>query len=217
MEAFLGICVIFGGLALLVSIGFGITFGIGKFKKNPVALKTGKIGSLITLPLLLVAVVGSIAISTSINNQKIEEAKLEKRMDKNFKKESSSVVTFAYTTTLQCEDLAKKIDDGWLDAINNSSSVDDFDVDATISNLVTTNQEDVDSINDDISLMGENITKMEANDTGNYDFDAYNNLYKHTKKLASFVTSPYGSYSDFTSTFNDLHQKVEDDMDSLSD
>ncbi|WP_235803307.1 hypothetical protein, partial [Lapidilactobacillus concavus] len=40
-------------------------------------------------------------------------------------------------------------------------------------------------------------------------------LYKHTSKLVDFVASPTGNYTNYINTFNERHQKIDDDLAEL--
>jgi hypothetical protein len=46
-------------------------------------------------------------------------------------------------------------------------------------------------------------------------FYALEKLYKHTSKLVDFVASPTGNYTNYINTFNERHQKIDDDLAEL--
>lgn len=225
MDTLATVLVLVGILAAIVFVGFLIVFIVGLSIKKGAPKTVGKLGMIISAVFILIGFGGGQLAIDKINEQqakaeaiKAAEVKKEKaekkKANKKFNKAEGLFRANVYLAVSDSEDLAKVIYKGWGDAIDNSS--DNFDVDTTIQKLVSDNQTDIDTMESAVASAKESLTTMENNDTGDYDLNFYEKMYKHTRKLTDFVASPSGSYSEFIDTFNGYHQKVDDDIDELT-
>lgn len=206
MEVLLTIGVFVFILAVLVVIGFFITWLVGKIIKKQGPTKTGKIGMIITSAFLAISVI-SIAVSyTSINNAAEEKAKADKRMNKNFETAAAKFERTYLTAGGKMEEIGTSEYKYWGDEIDNSDSSDDFDVDAVVSDAVAYNSAKISDTNDELESLKKSLNKMKTNDTGKYDTKGYEKAYLRIKKMGSFVSYPTGSYYDF----NDKMTKLDD-------
>lgn len=226
MDTLATVLILVGILAAIVFVGFLIVFIVGLSIKKGAPKTVGKLGMIISAVFILIGFGGGWLTVNKINEQYAKDAAIKaaevkkekaekKKTDKKFNKAASLFKANIYLAVTDSEDLAKAIHKGWGDAIDNSS--DNFDVDTTIQKLVSDNQTGIDTMESAVTSAKESLTTMENNDTGDYDLNFYKKLYKHTRKLTDFVASPTGSYSEFIDTFNGYHQKVDDDIDELTD
>lgn len=219
MENWAKIFMLLGIISAIVLIGFLIVFVIGLVIKKSAPKTVGKLGLIFAAVFLVIGFAGNKIVTGRIEVQEAKEEKEEREIAKaanaKFRKASSSLVANVYSAITLSEDAANAIQDGWGDAIDNSS--DDFDVDETINALVSENQTKIDSMQSALTEAKNDLDTMENNDTGKYDFDYYNGLYKHASKVANFTAAPSGSYSTFADTYNEYHTKVDDDLAELDD
>lgn len=182
-------------LAILVLVGFLITLLVGKLSKNNKTKKVGKIGSLITILVTVVALI--IAGITDASYRQIA-TKHNQRFDYYAQKYEALYIK----TAKKAEDIGNSETEKWSDAIDNSDSADDFDVDETITNAMVDNAGDIADVDANMKKIKEYTEGMKANETQDRSFDKYNKSYKELKNLTNLVTSPSGSYNSFSDDFS---------------
>lgn len=204
----MGIFITLAILFFLILLGFLITWIIGFIAKKQTVIKVGKIGSAIVGSLFLISLICT-GTATHIHNKQVaEEQRIKKQKNKKFKKQLSAYKTDYVLAILDAEDTAKSENKAWEDSIDDSD--DDYDVEDAVSKIVDDNEDDISEMQDKVSSAKSKLDSMKKNDTGTYDYAYYKKSYKNLDKLSEFVSSPTGSYSDFISTFNDLHTDCED-------
>lgn len=210
---------IVGMIATVVFVGFLIVLIVGLIIKKKAPKTVGKIGMVITAVFMLIGLGGGRLAGMKANEQRAREEAIqkakEKKENKAFNDASSAMVSDVYSVVSKSETTAQAIHDGWGDAIDASS--DDFDVNTVVQGLVDKNATTIAEIKVSLLSAKNKLSEMEKNDTGKYDLAFYKNLYKHTEKLADFIYSPAGSYSDYIDKFNARHEKIDDDLSELSD
>ncbi|AEV95145.1 O-antigen ligase family protein [Pediococcus claussenii] len=154
------------------------------------------------------------------HNQKVAEekqakiAQIKKQKDKKFKSIASEYSLKYIELISTSEDLAKKVNSEWGNAIDNSG--DDYDVDKTIDDIEEKNSDKISQINDDQSTLDSDLTKLKKNNTSKYGYHKFKKANDNITDLTNFVTSPTGSYSDFVDTFNTHDDNASDSYKDLS-
>ena len=181
-------------LAIVVVIGFLITWLIGKIVKSNTTKKVGKRGSLIS-GIVMIACLLLAGITNAGYNQ------IATKQNERFASYASKYEKLYLKTATKAEDLGNAEQKDWSDAIDNSDDVDDFDPDETIAKSMADNVNDVEDINTDMHKMKGYVKGMKDNETYTHSFDKYQKSYTELKKLTNLVTSPSGSYNSFTDNF----------------
>lgn len=226
MKSVLSALIILTVILGITVLGFLITFIVGKLTKSNGTKQTGKIGIFIVIPLLVISLIASLSINHHLDKVSANKVLTEKKeasankkamkaMDKKFNKAGIKFADDLSTIGVSSEDLAQKEQKAWASAIDNSD--EDFDVDAAISKIEEDNKTAIDGIELNLATLKEELDTMAKNDTGEYDYQAYEKAYKSARKLANFVTSPSGSYDSFGDTFQKLDQAVADEYSNLTD
>jgi hypothetical protein len=195
----------------LTILGFLITFITGVCLKNNKTKKIGKIGMLLCIPGLLIMTMGTGIANRSIN----AEAAVEQESDDAFESSSKKFVKHGKSIREQAALIAESEHHDWGKEID--SNIGTFDVEKTVNKIVSSNTWLINPMNDELEKMKKDLDDMYENDTGNYDYDAYKALYNKTEKMAEFVSSPYGSYMNFNTKFNDLHDDAQDAYDEVTE
>lgn len=182
-------------LATLVLVGFLITLLVGKLSKNNKTRKAGKIGSLITVLVTVIALL--IAGVTDASYRQIAT-----KHNQKFDYYAQKYETIYIKTAKKAENIGNSETEEWSNAIDNSDSADDFDVDETITDAMIDNAGDIADVDTNMKKIKEYTEKMKANETTDRSFDKYNKSYKELKNLTNLVTSPSGSYNSFSNNFS---------------
>ena len=208
MEFILITGVVISFVTFLIIIGFAITWIVGKIIRRNGPKRTGKIGIIITLPIMLIGL-----ITTGVSGYKIEEQQaradeIVKNKNYLFKKAAQQFSNKYLSVGSTLEDTGTAEYKSWGDAIDNSD--DDFDVNETVANIVAKNISDIDRADTGVSYLKKRLTLMSKNDTGKYDYKGYEKAYNRIQKFYNFVSYPNGSYSDFSDTMTTLDDNVTD-------
>lgn len=188
-------------LAVLVIVGFLITWLVGKLSKNTTTKKVGKRGSLIT-GIVFIACLLLGGITEAGYNQ--VAAKHNERFANYAAKYESLYVKVA----AKAEDVGNSEQKDWSDAINDSDDSDDFNPDEVISKSVANNIDDVEEINTDMRTMKKYVKGMQDNETHNHSFSKYQKSYTDLKKFTNLVVSPSGNYNSFTNNLDKLDNSI---------
>lgn len=202
-------------ISLLTVIGFLITLLVGFIINKVGPKKTGKIGLYITIPILLISFLGSAITSSNINAERDRQIAIEDSKNKKFKKAADDFSATLYIASINAEDIGNKEYKAWRKAIDDSAG-DDYDVNDTIEKITSDNESDISSLNSDISTLYDDLKIMNKNDTKKYNYSLYKKTYKEINKFADFVTSPSGSYNDFSDGFSDIDKTVANAYSELS-
>jgi len=216
METILEIALFLLALLILVLLGFFITWVVGKIIKKNGPKKTGKLGMIITSPFIIIAIIITFTSSYSIANKQAELVREEKKENKKFITASESFQTKYLSAGSNLEKAGTNEYNSWGDAIDSNES-DDFDVDSVVTDAVTDNYDKILSADSDIQTLKKDLRTMKYNDTGKYDYNVYNKAYKNMKSFYTFVSSPSGSYMDFSDTMTKLDNKVTSSYDDLTE
>lgn len=211
MNLFITALAIVSFLVGLTVLGFAITWITGSFTKKNGIITTGKIGTMISGALLIVALLG-IGISGSVkSHQEAKQQQEEARMNKEFKKESKKFKSNYIITAAVAEKVGNNEYDSWGDSIDdNIDSDDDYDVDSAVSDIVDENSDDIENAKDGVNKLHRKLNTLETNDTGKYSYSKYKRAYKELDKMVDFISSPSGSYLGFSDKFSDFDDKVSD-------
>lgn len=193
---FSGLFYLIGILAILVIIGFLITWLVGRSAKSPTTKKVGKRGSAIT-GIVLVASFLLGGVTQAGYNQIVT------KRNERFANYASKYESLYLKTASKAEDIGNAEQKDWSDAIDNSDSEDDFDPDKTITDSMDDNADDIDDVTDNMHRMKTYVNGMKNNETDDHSFKKYQKSYTELKKLTNLVTSPSGSYNSFTDKFED--------------
>ncbi|WP_424349738.1 hypothetical protein ACPBEH_03435 [Latilactobacillus sp. 5-91] len=226
MNLFLMIFAIISGILAFVVLGFLIVLIVGLSTKSISTKKVGKLGIIVSAPLLFISLVcvlgtNSYVKNTAANKARIAKAEQKKKaieasqMDKSFDKASTEFTSEYLVLWSSAENLAQKEQSAWSDAIDNSG--DDFDIDGALEKIENDNKSTIDGLLSHLSSLKNDLNKMEESDTGTYDYAAYEKAYKSARKTTDFVTSLSGSYNSFGSTFQELDQSMSDEYSNLTD
>lgn len=196
METFEGFMGIIAVIAIVILIGFAITWLVGISGKLATVKRVGTIGVIVASAIMLIS--GGLAYGTDVYSQhQAEEA------DKEFNKQSTEFRALYVSIWGTSEDIGNDVEDKWETAIDNSlDDDDDFDPTDTLVMAVNDNEDNITSMNKKIKKIEGVYALLEANDTGTYDFDAYKKAYKEIKEYADFVSDPSGSYYSFNNGFS---------------
>lgn len=217
--------VIIATLVLFAMIAFSIVWIVGKASENERIRTIGHFGLLACVPVLILVVCSSGANYNTAKAEKIRQAKISDKEEKEEAEREEEMDTEFTDSADKLTDLAKSIKasaalvallehDDWKKEIDAPGT---FDVDQAILNIVAKNQDLIDGVQKELDEMDTELNNMYENDTGNYDYDAYKDLYNKTEKLVDFVASPHGSYMNFYGNYNDLSDDVEDAYKNVTD
>lgn len=181
-------------LAVLVIIGFLITWLVGKVSKNKATKKVGKRGSAITGIVLVVALLLG-GITEAGYNQ------IATKRNQRFANYAAKYESLYLDVASKAEDVGNSEQQDWSDAIDEADDADDFDPDKAIAKSVADNVDDIEEINSDMRTMKKYVNGMKENETDKHSFKKYQKSYTELKNLTNLVTSPSGSYNSFTDNF----------------
>ena len=209
MEILSEVLVLMSGWFFIGLLGFVVTLFIGRNKGNKTAQMTGKYGSLICLALS----VSLISLGLIANESVEEEAARQEEMNKAFTKSSKQFTKFAKSADSYASIVADLEHREWGNVIDGSGN---FDVDETVSDIVFNNSGLIGIVNRNLKDMKKQLNIMEKNDTNKFDYKAHKELYKKTKKMYNFISSPYGSYLNFPSNFRIFEDDFDDAYSNLT-
>lgn len=203
MDTLEGIMVIIALIAAAVLIGFSVTWLVGISGKLTTVKRIGKIGTIVAGAIIIVS--GGLAYGTDVYSQhEVEQA------DKEFNKQSTEFRSEYVSIWGLSEDVGNDVQEKWETAIDNSlDDDDDFDPTDTITMAVNDNEEDISDMDKKVKKLEGTYALLKANDTGTYDFDAYEKAYNEIKSYADFVSDPSGSYYSFDSGFSKHDTKAK--------
>lgn len=224
MALLLGTIIIISVILIITALGFLTTFMAGKLTETRGARTTGKIGLMVTLPLFLITLIGAINVNAQINNaakqrahtEKVKQQKqkaLAKDMNLKFIDAQYDLITKLYLSASTAETLAGTEQKAWRAAIFDSN--ESFNIETAITKIESDNKATIDTLTSNLEVLEESIAIMSKNDTGKYDYAAYEKAYNSTRKFINFTTSISGSYSSFGTTYSELDREVADAIDAL--
>lgn len=217
METIFLINLVIFALAIIVMIGFIITWGIFKKKGHIRGIRISKRVILLTLPLIILLTISTI----SINNKLVKAAAEEQREEEEYEKQRAKKLKTAKTAFKylylaawsKTEDIAQQEHKVWGQAIDNN--VYSFDVDETLSNITDSQESDLSKLKDDVDSLEKLVSSIEDNSEYTSTDEAYEKAHSALKKFYRFVESPGGSYLSFSTKYSELDDATEEAYDAL--
>ncbi|AKP67472.1 hypothetical protein [Companilactobacillus ginsenosidimutans] len=211
---------------LLIFTGFLIVLVVGLVIDKSLLKSVGKVGMMICIPFLILSFVGTGTVKTlhetKIKHEREMKNKKEKKeleennnMDSIFSATIDDFMKEALKVKEDAPEVASKEAREWKDAIHSNPS--GFEISDTITNITLNNMEKLNDLSVSLKSMKESLDVMSDNDTGYYDYDAYEDVYKKSKKMYDFIFWPEVSLLEFAREFNKLKDDVDDSFDNLAD